>query len=189
MAMAELTRCLAPSGWMTLRRVSFGCSQIKEEEPMPHQKVDPAKDCEICGTPLIRKRYLSGRLEDRTVFLKRRHCSQACANSREVVQEDSHRWRARRVKARTACENCGATTSLHVHHRDRNPANNVRANLEVLCATCHLKHHWSAEHAERTQKIRESVGVSTNRRSGDGKRYLVGPPLARLNRIARESRD
>lgn len=143
---------------------------------MPNQKVDPEKNCQICGTPLTRKRFASGRLEDRNVFLKRTHCSQACANSRVIVQADSHRWRARQVKWRDRCEDCGTGEKLHVHHKDRNPANNHPDNLAILCSSCHLKLHWREDREYRVARIREAVGDVTKRRYDVGKQYLEGPP-------------
>ena len=43
-----------------------------------------------------------------------------------------------------SCEGCGQYGSrpgnpLTVHHIDFNPANNIKANLLLLCAKCHLK--------------------------------------------------
>lgn len=140
------------------------------------------KYCEICGTLLTRKRFDSGRLEDRNVFLKRRHCSQSCANSRVTVQADSHRWRARRIQPKDRCEDCGTDERLHIHHKDRNPANNTPANLAVLCSSCHQKLHWREDREYRVRRIRESAGDATKRRYDVGKQYLDGPPLARLNR-------
>ena len=39
------------------------------------------------------------------------------------------------------CERCGKTGKLHVHHKDENPENNVKSNLETLCASCHKVSH------------------------------------------------
>lgn len=156
---------------------------------MPLQKEDPEKNCEICGTPLTRKRFASGRLEDRNVFLKRTHCSQACANSRKVVQRNTHGWRARRAVLVEKCEDCGTAEKLHVHHKDRNPANNDPVNLAVLCASCHLKLHWREDRDYRVQRIRESVGASMNRRYVAGKEYLEGPHPRLLNQTRTETQD
>lgn len=41
------------------------------------------KTCARCGQVLTRKRFDSGRLEDRTAFEKRKFCSLTCANSRK----------------------------------------------------------------------------------------------------------
>lgn len=133
--------------------------------PIP-PKVDPVKNCKACGQPLVRKRY-GKRLEDRTRFLAREHCNQSCANSREAVQADSHRWKARQIKPRERCTRCGAMNSLHVHHKDRNPANNALENLTVLCASCHLKLHWAEDREARLEAKR--IGESMNRRLGAGK--------------------
>ncbi|BBC66974.1 hypothetical protein MMRN_38700 [Mycobacterium marinum] len=154
---------------------------------MPHQKDDPEKHCEICGTELKRKRFASGRLEDRNVFLKRTHCSQACANSRRVIQADSHRWRARKIKAKDRCEDCGTADKLHIHHKDRNPANNELANLAVLCSSCHKKLHWREDRDYIVGRIRESIGDVTKQRYDVGRQYLEGSPLALLNRTATET--
>lgn len=104
------------------------------------KKDDPIKHCEICGALMERKRY-NGRLEDRGVFLRRRRCGQSCANTRTDVTKDALHWRARKYLA-SECQECRTTERLHVHHVDRNPANNDPANLMTLCASCHLKLHW-----------------------------------------------
>lgn len=40
-----------------------------------------------------------------------------------------------------ACERCGATHKLLIHHRDRNRNNSDPANLETLCPACHGREH------------------------------------------------
>jgi len=97
---------------------------------------------------MVRKRF-GGRLEDRTRFLSRRNCSQRCGNTREVVQDDTYRWRARQIKPRDACEECGTAEDLHVHHKDGDPSNNDPDNLQVLCASHHLKLHWRDDRDKR----------------------------------------
>jgi len=39
------------------------------------------------------------------------------------------------------CNRCGSTRFLVVHHRDHNKSNNDLSNLEILCKSCHQKHH------------------------------------------------
>lgn len=116
-------------------------------------KPDPEKDCAICGEPLVRKRFASGRLEDRGVFLRRTRCSQSCANSKAVVTKDALHWRARRHR-KDACEDCGATNGLHVHHVDRDPSNNDPSNLRTMCGSCHLKLHWREDRGTRRPPAR-----------------------------------
>lgn len=137
-------------------------------------KPDPTdRACEACGTPLRRKRY-GGRLEDRGVFLRRRNCSQSCANSRQEVTKDAHHWRARKHR-RNACQECGATSALHVHHNDRDPANNDPANLTTLCASCHLRRHWREDRDRRMAAVAGAQrGARTQPRSTDGRWCSAG---------------
>lgn len=136
-------------------------------------KQDPIKYCETCGKQMFRKRF-NGRLEDRTRFLSRRNCSQACGNSRSAVVKDTLHWRARKHRA-SSCSLCGSQTDLHVHHIDRNPANNNLANLQTLCASCHLKLHWQEDCAKRLASAAKGAataalrGGSTRPRSTDGR--------------------
>lgn len=115
--------------------------------PFP-PKQDPERSCETCGTPLFRKRFASGRLEDRGVFLRRKYCSLSCASTKETVVKDTHHWRARKHR-KPICEECEATEGLHVHHLDRDTANNDPSNLATLCASCHLKRHWREDREKR----------------------------------------
>lgn len=152
--------------------------------PFP-PKTDPVKHCEICGVPMERKRY-NGRLEDRGVFLRRRRCSQACANSKIEVTKDAHHWRARRHR-KPACEECGTVRNLHVHHVDRNHANNNPANLRTLCSSCHLRLHWREDREKRLAAAKRAAataaarGASTRPRSIDGRWCSVDSPLRRLS--------
>lgn len=51
----------------------------------------------------------------------------------------------RAVKAKGACEKCGATKRLQGHHKEHHAINFNRrddpANIEVLCSDCHAKEH------------------------------------------------
>ncbi len=43
------------------------------------------------------------------------------------------------------CNVCGYLKHkeiLHVHHRDHDKSNNSPSNLELLCPTCHMEHHF-----------------------------------------------
>ncbi len=49
------------------------------------------------------------------------------------------------MRASGKCERCGwdkAEEILQIHHKDRNKNNNAINNLEFLCPTCHLYHHF-----------------------------------------------
>src|SRR5574337_204403 len=131
------------------------------------------KPCERCGVTMERKRY-NGRLEDPAVFARRRYCSLSCANSRDEVTKSAHHWRAQRHR-KDSCQTCSTATDLHVHHIDRNPANNDPANLMTLCASCHLKLHWREDRAARMAAVKRaaatawSSGASMRPRSADGR--------------------
>src|SRR5215213_180715 len=48
-------------------------------------------------------------------------------------------------RSNNGCENCGwnkAKEILQIHHKDRNKENNNLDNLELLCPTCHIYHHY-----------------------------------------------
>jgi 5-methylcytosine-specific restriction endonuclease McrA/predicted nucleic acid-binding Zn ribbon protein len=112
-------------------------------------KPDPIKYCQACGKLMTRKRFGTSRtLEDMGRFLARQNCSQSCGNTKTVVTKDTLHWRARKHRA-TACSKCGSTNDLHVHHKDRDPANNDPTNLQTLCSSCHLKLHWQEDRAKR----------------------------------------
>ena len=105
------------------------------------------KFCKTCGEPLVRKRY-GKNMEDYTRYQARTHCNQSCANTKAQVVKDTLHWRARKHR-KPNCETCQTTNDLHVHHIDRNPANNDPANLRTLCASCHLKLHWQEDRDRR----------------------------------------
>lgn len=58
----------------------------------------------------------------------------------------------RTLVEKDACNRCGTTENLCVHHRDDNHLNNAPDNLEVLCMSCHSSHHkseWWSKRAGR----------------------------------------
>lgn len=115
-------------------------------------KLEPEKYCLRCGIRLDRKRF-NGRLEDYSVFLRRKFCGLECAyvsSRKESVSLSGLRKRATKLKA-LACEKCGSTHMLGIHHKDRDPSNNLGENLSTLCASCHTKLHWQ----EGKRKIQE----------------------------------
>jgi 5-methylcytosine-specific restriction endonuclease McrA len=50
----------------------------------------------------------------------------------------------RRREAVGACQSCGSSGRLDIHHRDRNKRNQDPANLAVLCHRCHMQEHARA---------------------------------------------
>ena len=107
------------------------------------KKPDPEKNCSTCGAALMRKKY-SGRMEDRAVFLRRKYCDLICsALGREVKTPSLAALRKKSARLRgKACQDCGTTEQIGIHHKDSNPANNASTNLMTLCAGCHTRWHW-----------------------------------------------
>lgn len=107
-----------------------------------HRKADPKKYCRYCRKRLERKVF-NGRLEDFGVFGRRQFCDPVCmakAQVRPVVSRATHHWRARK-HIRPACERCGSSERLEVHHRDENYQNDDPSNYETVCSKCHAKEH------------------------------------------------
>lgn len=102
---------------------------------------------------LSRKR-INGRLEDRTIFLKRKHFVKDTALCKRVTK-----YRG------PYCELCGATTNLHCHHIDGNRKNDCEENIQTLCGSCHASHH---HHARRVGRM--VAGKLDSRESATGKR-------------------
>jgi 5-methylcytosine-specific restriction enzyme A len=72
---------------------------------------------------------------------------------RGTPSQRGYGWEWQRIRRsilmeRPYCERCGAPAVL-VHHRDHNPANIDRPNLESLCRACHER-----EHAGKGKSIR-----------------------------------
>jgi hypothetical protein len=126
-------------------------------------KPDPIKHCAVCGALMTRKRFgPSQTLEDMGRFLSRRTCGQSCGNTKVEVTKDALHWRARKHKQPT-CSECGTDNDLHVHHIDRNPANNDPANLQTLCSSCHLKLHWREDRAKRMVGVAKAAATAAQR--------------------------
>jgi len=103
----------------------------------------PVKYCAQCGNLLERKRF-NGRLEDRSVFLRRKYCGLECAwigSRSESVSLPGLRKRAIPYRG-SVCAECGTTANIGIHHINGNPADNSKLNVLTLCGSCHTKWHW-----------------------------------------------
>lgn len=133
--------------------------------PMPRRKM-PQKFCEHCEAPLQRKRF-NGRLEDPSVYLRRRFCGRSCAHvgmrksspSLAALRKRSERFRG------NACETCGTELNLQVHHKNLDPADNKPENIQTLCASCHTRWHW--QHGKLSPR---SVWLAKESRNTTGSR-------------------
>ena len=109
--------------------------------------MEQSKPCANCGTSMFRKRF-AGRLEDLTVFNKRRFCSLSCANTRQELTKHGYSWRARK-HLKACCEACGSSSKLEAHHIDQVKANNAAENIQTLCGYCHDFWHSTARRLGR----------------------------------------
>jgi endogenous inhibitor of DNA gyrase (YacG/DUF329 family) len=80
---------------------------------------------------------------------QRKFCSRRC-KGRHASETRTPKWSTgvRRQLVRLGdlvrCERCGygkVVSILGVHHKNRNPKDNRRENLEVLCPNCHSEEH------------------------------------------------
>src|SRR6516162_6446443 len=106
---------------------------------------DPENHCRACSKLMRRKRF-NGRMEDMAAFLRRKYCDQVCMAVGMVKTTKSRgQWQflARKFKG-SACEQCGTTVDLEIHHKNRDWSDNSLSNLQTLCSTCHMKLHHAA---------------------------------------------
>jgi hypothetical protein len=127
--------------------------------PTP-RKPDPFKVCAYCGQRLVRKRS-RGLLMSLALFRKYKFCDRACYAKAKIHSNPSQSAlcaRSRRFR-KDACEACGTTTRLQVHHVDGNRFNLDAANLKTLCISCHLSWHWANGWKRIPGRGREANGV------------------------------
>lgn len=62
------------------------------------------------------------------------------------------------------CNRCWITEDEHknklkrrlsIHHIDNDFTNNKKENIEILCISCHMSHHWKNMKEDTIQKLRE----------------------------------
>lgn len=159
--------------------------------PRP-KKPDPVRHCRHCGSVLLRQR-INGRLEDRTVFMRRVYCDRACMAqamthakpNRKAVQKRVLKYR------KPSCEQCGSTENLCIHHRDRNWRNNHPSNLMTLCSSCHTSlHHQHGHLVQKKEKPPCSVCGKPSYRRGLCNTHLTrfkryGNPCLKRKKIGR----
>lgn len=110
------------------------------------RKPDPEKYCEICEARLARKRFPNGDLESLLHFRRRKFCSQACFGASITKERSEGSWSSAHTMARSrvpkgACEKCGKSDALDVHHINGDHQDNRRENLMRICRGCHNKEH------------------------------------------------
>jgi hypothetical protein len=80
--------------------------------------------------------------------VKRIYCSRACVNKSDLMTWSPKKTTLRKQMQRRGmilkCQRCKfdkIPQILGIHHKDRNPENNAKENLEVLCPNCHSIEH------------------------------------------------
>lgn len=54
----------------------------------------------------------------------------------------AHYKRMQKLCPKGPCVVCGSTEQSVIHHKDHDPKNTVAENLERMCRSCHMKHHY-----------------------------------------------
>ncbi len=120
-----------------------------------HQR-DP---CQLCGKIILgRQTFQSG---------DRKYCSRSCSAfvNRTMKSKVFYvvKGFARSIKdhGKILCNRCKIDdiNVLIVHHIDENRSNNEMNNLEVLCANCHHKHHWTIS-KDRDRRVKLANMIS-----------------------------
>ncbi len=89
----------------------------------------------------------TGECLDCSCYISRRaqrckHCFDKTQIKEGALDTTARQRKECRSVLRGLCERCGAVdTRLTIHHKDKNPHNNVKENLETLCELCHQQHH------------------------------------------------
>ena len=65
------------------------------------------------------------------------------------------------IRAKGKCERCKNSLKglkPHIHHKDKNPKNNKKGNLVLLCPNCHSKKHLK-DKQKRKKKSKKSLDI------------------------------
>ena len=125
------------------------------------------KTCSFCETSLAGMRDAA----------RRKYCSRECMINHRLqnplTNKSTAHYRARRKK-KSSCERCGEKSNLQVHHKDRNPLNDSKSNLETLCQNCH-----SQEHEENRMSLCAVCGVEFRAASHRNRNKICSAPCAK----------
>jgi len=79
--------------------------------------------------------------------------------------------RKRLIASIGQCQRCGwgvESGILQIHHKDRNPKNNARENVELLCPICHELDHFANKdgrfHGKKNKHTFVKVAIHTDSR-------------------------
>jgi hypothetical protein len=146
--------------------------------------------CKQCNASFARRR-VNGRLEDATLFRRRKYCSKECSALGQRKESPSRSALLKRIASmrKPSCERCGGSESLTNHHKDRDWKNNDPSNLMTLCSSCHTSlHHEAGDISPRRAPVPCRVcGGASSRRDLCGKHLqrfkTYGDPLLTKRKV------
>lgn len=108
----------------------------------------PRGVCQECSAPLVKKGALRCRKCASQFSVSAWNQSQAktALSNRSALDTTARGRKLVRDQMGSACETCGGTTRLHIHHIDKDPLNCNPANLMTLCEPCHNAWHARYDH-------------------------------------------
>lgn len=125
----------------TRRRVCIKCGST-----IPEWKYKNAKYCSVkcrCAVVSLNHAYRTGRIKNPGVGSGGAQLGEA--NHMYKTGIGLYSKRAFDEYGRQ-CSRCSSTKHLLVHHKNHDRSNNDLSNLEVLCKSCHQRHH---EHRDK----------------------------------------
>lgn len=133
---------------MKIKKVCLICSQ---EFVVFRHRQNTAK---YCSKECLSKREISKETREKmskkklgsTPWNKGKRFTQMNNNKHAYKGDTATKWaghkRAQKVIGdKKNCERCGTTKQLVIHHKNENPLDNRKKNLERLCRACHINHH------------------------------------------------
>jgi len=130
---------------------SLGCAG-KHNGEKRRRAHEPNVKCALCEEPFYKSQHKQTRSKSGLFFCSRAHKDEAqrIGGIKEIMPAHygatakNYRQIALRELS-NSCSRCGYDRHveiLHVHHINRNRADNTIANLEILCPTCHEAEHF-----------------------------------------------
>lgn len=153
--------CRIPRQQRKRKTCSQSCKIKLANQTRYLSRVDPKKNCAVCGNQLVRR---DG--ESPASFRLRKSCSDPCWRALISRQKINHHADIRatpyppkfteglklQVRRRDGfvCQECGCEELLHrahaVHHIDYDKDNCEMSNLITLCQGCHVRTNWNRDY-------------------------------------------
>jgi hypothetical protein len=94
--------------------------------------------------------------------------------------------KARKIKGYCACETCGSTKNIDVHHINNDYTDNSEDNLKSLCRKCHVNLHKPWEQIEKKHKIIKCKECGNKFYQFNGKKIFCSKSCAAKNRVIKK---